>query len=1130
MVDLPSVPRRLVTTEAARNRLNPDDVAGPFRIAARALDRIGGGLTDVAVDQAEKAGFQAVTTGADGMPKLEESPLIIGKAGKAYERAAHWSYLTKLQTNVETDITKARNDNTGNPEGFKAWLRDYSTTMGGQQKDPELRAAVERMVNGAGTRAYLGLTNEVHRATVANSLTSITTRIVDLDNRMAALARQGGTNTPEYKEARDDLGTLYGELSANPLYRYPKERVDSEVSKIEAKHTAEAVIGQVEKLYTAQGRAAAKGFLEKAIWDPGLNLTEAQRRQYVAQGLAALGARTAEQKAAQDAHKAVVGEWVSLLKTGGAYSIPAFTEVVNKAVELGDMESAYKLNAWAWANDKLRSFRSLPETERREVLKGIATGQAGTVAGFNAWVGRKVAAGADAISRPLSAPQAQVRDAVVAEARSQGVDPALAATVVYLESGFDANRRPIGKDGRPLSSAFGPFQMLDEARRKAGLTETSSTADHIRAGVTMLKENIAGLRASLGREPTAAEVYTAHYQGLGAARAILGADGSADLKTTLDAARPGWKDRNGRSWGEVVLAANPWLGGLKGSAANPFTAVVATDLAKTFRDDISKGLDRSVTAAIEGMKKRENVSVAEVRSIADMVQVTGNFEAGRKLADFLSTYDNASLIAAMPPAQREALLGRLRTKAAEGDLDAAGRATLNLAADLDKAAADGLKNDPHLEIARRGWAQPPGVIDHGNPEATAAEVAKRERNVATARNLDGTVVDTPLLRPAEADEVKAALTSGDPQTATNTLNAIRSGATPEGWRATVAMPAVKQGLEGAARSYDPARLETGMSVLDNYWRADPQGFAKVFGQDTLRRLQKWQGLRESHSAAEIAEMFKRTDDPAFTDARKKLEAEGAEKFKGVKVGDVTDLFDPGFFSAEPGAPVGDPRNGGDPLASAALVAEFQRLAKEAYVDLGDVDKAKAAAAERLKLTWGASSVNGNRLMRNPPEKYYPTVNQSHDWIKADVEAYIRGFEGGVSSVDEGGFTDGTPAPARGGIVLATPGGFNIAPAAPQTRFVGMVSDGQTEAEIASGRPPSYQIVIQRADGRYDVLSDPSTGQRRFAFDPAPHVAAAAEAAGTADAAVKATRAIYRERAASLGNRPLVDGAVAEGGF
>jgi hypothetical protein len=47
----------------------------------------------------------------------------------------------------------------------------------------------------------------------------------------------------------------------------------------------------------------------------------------------------------------------------------------------------------------------------------------------------------------------------------------------------------------------------------------------------------------------------------------------------------------------------------------------------------------------------------------------------------------------------------------------------------------------------------------------------------------------------------------------------------------------------------------------------------------------------------------------------------------------------------------------------------------------------------------------------------------------------------------------------------------------------LIADRTTDAEIAAGRPPSYQVVIQDpSDGRWHLVNDPQS-QRPFRFRP-----------------------------------------------
>src|SRR5256885_13887649 len=94
-----------------------------------------------------------------------------------------------------------------------------------------------------------------------------------------------------------------------------------------------------------------------------------------------------------------------------------------------------------------------------------------------------------------------VAGAIEAEAKRQGVDPALAKGIGWLESKLN----PAAASG--TSSAKGVFQFTDATRAKFGQAAAVPAADQIVAGVTHTKQNVEELKGFLGRDPTATEAY-----------------------------------------------------------------------------------------------------------------------------------------------------------------------------------------------------------------------------------------------------------------------------------------------------------------------------------------------------------------------------------------------------------------------------------------------------------------------------------------------------------------------------------------------------------------------------------------------------------------------------------------------
>jgi hypothetical protein len=128
-----------------------------------------------------------------------------------------------------------------------------------------------------------------------------------------------------------------------------------------------------------------------------------------------------------------------------------------------------------------------------------------------------------------------VAGAVASQAQAQGVDPALALTVLQLENpNADPAARPV-RGGVRLSSAHGLFQMTDGTWKARGGSDVDrgDPQKQMELGIRNLKEEAAGLQGALGRPPEGWEVYLAHQQGGGGARKILTGDAGANAVEAL---------------------------------------------------------------------------------------------------------------------------------------------------------------------------------------------------------------------------------------------------------------------------------------------------------------------------------------------------------------------------------------------------------------------------------------------------------------------------------------------------------------------------------------------------------------------------------------------------------------------
>jgi hypothetical protein len=251
------------------------------------------------------------------------------------------------------------------------------------------------------------------------------------------------------------------------------------------------------------------------------------------------------------------------------------------------------------------------------------------------------------------------------------------------------------------------------------------------------------------------------------------------------------------------------------------------------------------------------------------------------------------------------------------------------------------------------------AIDWGAhaPQVLAAKVAQQN----TIRADQGMGAFS-VLRPGEAQSLGARWS-----TATRAGLARRSCARwPTRCRPTSTAPrSAMRRSRPRSTAWCAATIRTGstsaMSVLDRAYRADPIGFKATFGDTTLGRLQTWQAHKDSlrrcrwRNTSSAPTIRRSRPRASISRRRPTRSSSGSSRRRSPTARLVADRWVP-FVNQAP--PV-------DPLAANALVAEYDKLFKERYVDTGDEGKAKAQAVERLKTVWGPSGGRGRRADASP---------------------------------------------------------------------------------------------------------------------------------------------------------------------
>ena len=250
---------------------------------------------------------------------------------------------------------------------------------------------------------------------------------------------------------------------------------------------------------------------------------------------------------------------------------------------------------------------------------------------------------------------------------------------------------------------------------------------------------------------------------------------------------------------------------------------------------------------------------------------------------------------------------------------------------------------------------------------------------------------------------------------------------------------VQSDLRNGAMSSDPATFSQAMEaglVLDKNAQASFRNFE---GSEAVRnKMDLYRALTRDmgYSADEAAKKLIKANDPAYQARRESLLKSDTvkEELKKIDAASIAASFDDSFWGLGR-----NPKLGPTPAAEAAMVAEYRAIYQEAIVDAdGDTVAAKAAADARFQRSYGVSelsSMGGNVVVKNPPEKVYPAgADGTHAYIREQLLTDLKAE--GIDATN----------------VYLNP-------------------DLDTDKDIRAGRPPAYRVMYEK-DGKIEMYPMP----------------------------------------------------------
>jgi hypothetical protein len=1012
------------------------------------------------------AGEEIARAGLDTMQR----DVHLQQAGATADFEEKWR-----KENVEARDRFARD-----PEGFKKWAeasRDGALGQVPGWMGPHAKDYLNRTFDGT----YATLLTEKRHEDDRLATNALTARQKSADDDVMALASAGkvrgadGQPDPEFSAAL----TVHDDVlrTAVDMGRMSPEMADYLRADLQGRAQGEMAARDALSVYREKGFDAAVEHLTKNVREnDSLSLKPAQRDKIFNRGLAAIRLEQARDKEDRGAAVEMSKDLRARLDS-------------NQDIDPGEVRAV---------SDELA--RTGAFTERRNLI--IRAGIHDATAAYRPGGGKTLPQLGIELARMRGELSPGLMGATEAAAFRRGVDPNYLSQVAIRESGGDVNAR------NPNSTATGPFQFVEqtwlaEVKRSgaaiglgdlAAKIETdggryivrdpevkrqilalrSDAAVSADMAASLTAANAQSLKASLGRDPTPGDLYTAHVLGAGGAATMIKADRgarAADIDPAAAASNHSLfytKDGRPKTVGELL--------------DNLGRAPEAPDQSL---GNVTKGVqqfyvaqERKVWPQMKSMLERgELTDPSEFEAVRYAASISGDTAWATEVETFAKAQGYGRLLKDAPEGTGQAVLDRMRARMEAEGATVSNRQVYELVQKQFERQQRLAREDPiGLAIETTPGIKPPAPLDFTNPRAAQQGLADR---VTLARRT-AVSKDTPIgspLRPADRASTAAAITYGPVDQATAAFDMLAS-APDDALLPTLTGKEIKEAVAGAVRSTSPDRYNAAMTFLDRIWQRAPESVDNLFGTDAVHELAAWQtklrymtpdDIAKSRSAAAL--------DPQVRERLRAARNEGLEIARKLKPDEVVAKFDQSWW-VTPGVVARNitgtqPAMPTDPVARATLMGDWSENVARVYAETLDKDKAIEKGTEITRTKWAASGVNGGKLMLYPPEKFYPNIGGSWAWMQRQLEADIAK-------------TLGPRVPSMAFASGLVPGSL------PRASYDWeLVADRQTEDEAQKGRPPSYLVritdhtkggVMSILPQRYKWNSDAGPGNPTDAFE------------------------------------------------
>jgi hypothetical protein len=290
MVDLPTVPDRIVTSTAPTSSVSRSDIQGNADLMAGALGKVADATMDIATQQAKEQAAtdlqnQKVTRDADGNVTVANpaNSIIFGRAGDAYHAAVMAGTIAQHSNVISQEMNDIHQQYPTDPAAFNtaadAWKSKYLQDHGGGQ----VGLAIQQQADQTQTQHSNSITNTAGTLDLQRQDGALTASQTSARDDVMAMLRGGASlddKAVQGKIAQYDATTEA--RAANPLFAYSQEQAQLDRESFHSEAGASRFLYDVDTTYK-DPNGGYKAALDKAqgiLTNPSYKLSEPLREQY----------------------------------------------------------------------------------------------------------------------------------------------------------------------------------------------------------------------------------------------------------------------------------------------------------------------------------------------------------------------------------------------------------------------------------------------------------------------------------------------------------------------------------------------------------------------------------------------------------------------------------------------------------------------------------------------------------------------------------------------------------------------------------------------------------------------------------------------------------------------------------